>query len=261
MACLIIQQEYATHRIPQIAPLDLQEFKLLIDSLQKVTDLDRRVEMGYTADKSEYIALLPAFDTLTTKMRKWRALASMATAVARNAGDKKKSLVFLEAELDLIDPNNPRLSSEREEIQAQIAKVTDAFPSTEIQKDRGDIVRRLVGVSTLTEMKTPPLVAVVGGAPLDGILPERQCTVLHNTGAGEADRTMGEYIGTVVQAVRLIAPDCNFLFDQPGAESLSDAQLLKSINALVDKNPSILLVTLGPLKGPIYEQLIQSIAS
>ena len=262
VAFLLIQQEYALRRIPQIAPLDLDEFKLMIESLHKVTDLDRRVEMGYTVAKSEYAKLLPAFEALTVKMRKWRALVSMAGAVARNAGEERKSLDFLQKELDLIDPKS---TAERQSLQQEIERLTAAIYRTAVQPtpmEGVELVRRLVGVSTLAKMKSPPLIAVVGGVPPDDFLPDQQQTVLSDGGAAEADASMREYIGTVVSAVRLMAPDTRFLFySTAGGPSFNNSELLKAIDTLVQEKPDILLVTIGPLNGRVFEHVFEKVAS
>ncbi len=79
----------------------------------------------------------------------------------------------------------------------------------------------------------------------------------------QTDKFMQEYLDTVVQWVRLIAPQANFVFrpSRGAAGAFSDLDLRDAVSELIDARPDILLITLGPLDSHFYAERLNEAAT
>ncbi|HZI20689.1 MAG TPA: toll/interleukin-1 receptor domain-containing protein [Pyrinomonadaceae bacterium] len=127
-------------------------------------------------------------------------------------------------------------------------KHEDEPQKTEITEDalrtRLSEIRLLLGVTSL-EMNSSPTIAVLGPAPTAGTLPEEQMRVLDPPAGANLEEFSGmsNYVSSLVQCVKYVAPNVKFVFIPVRFDSNLGADLSTAINQLIasgDK-PNILL--------------------
>jgi len=217
---------------------------------------------------------VPRLEGLIEKAPNWRDLVRLTGGVAENAGDVSKAVVLYQRELDLAGENDPI----RAGVVARINRLTQRIAATTLPPGAippaaavpGSAAPRvafplnLLGV-TSREMKAAPVVAVVGGVPPAGTLPSERFEVVADPATQSSVQTvsggddfMSEYMLTVVQAVQVVAPRARFLFAPLRQGGTTSADLVRAIKQVIDRRPEILLVTLGPLDGPVFESALQA---
>ena len=129
----------------------------------------------------------------------------------------------------------------------------------------------LLGVPAVGGMKGSPRVAVVGGVPLPEFLGGLNFEVVNKDKAiaeqrqalTDQDQEMSEHIGTVVQAVRLVAPSSHFLFAETpsiGRGVVMESDLLKAIVQFTASKPDVLLIPLALKDSPIWSEVLGRLA-
>ena len=257
--------------IPEVGALDVDEFESLITTLHNVADLNRKAALGRLTS-TEYERPLRNLGTLVEKTPQWRTLIQIAAQVAENAQDKDREIYFYQLEKELIDENNKdysKIVAKIDELREAIEPGGVATSTIESGDDSETISARLrktgatygilasIGVE-LVASTAKPRIAILGGLPSRGLLPESQQTIVGGGQGKTTQRTFeAGYIDSLVQAVQLVAPDTEFIFaPMTGTTNYyTDSELAIAWQNLNSTNPHVLLVTFGPLIGDPYEQL------
>lgn len=271
----ITQREFA-RRFPEAGALDWSDFQVLLETLHKMAELSHQAKLG-RAHGMSYRALLPQMEMLADKMPRWATLLRLSAELAENAEDPAKAIEFYDKERKLSNTGSRAyavLSRQIRELEEQVAArasaaTLGAAPVDELENflerlRRASVAKQLfdlLGVTSL-EMTRAPVIAVLGGVPPAGTVPEDAMEVLPPIeGAEEGDPIMSNYIGTVVQTIRLIAPNARFIFQsvQGQGGGFSMEHILQSAGSLAAAKPNVLLVTLGPLPRNLFETALTDI--
>ena len=260
IAYSIMQQEYR-RSLPVFGAFTARGFRDLVRAVSRVAELNQQVALGRTPSAADYKALLPDLLRLVEIARGWQPLVRLAAGVAENAEDFEAATRLYRAELALLDDRD---TARREQVEAKLEQLRPRTSAAELAARAPAVVpdaalveriHDLLGVEDL-QMSSSPLVAVLGGLPSKGVLAEDGITLIGVP--PEADLSNAAYFDSLVRAVQLIAPEASFLFR---ADTLwTSTGLIDAIADLADAKPAILLVTLGPLAGPAYEQSFQALA-
>jgi hypothetical protein len=260
IAYSIMQQEYR-RSLPVFGAFTARGFRDLVSAVSRVAELNQQVALGRTPSSADYKALLPDLLRLVEVARGWQPLVRLAAGVAENAEDFEAATKLYRAELALV---GDRDAARRGQVEAKLEKLQARTSAAELAARAPPVVpdatlveriHDLLRVEDL-QMSSSPLVAVLGGLPSKSMLAEDGITLIG--GPPAADLSNAAYFDSLVRAVRLIAPEAHFLFR---ADTLwTSAGLIDAIADLADAKPAILLVTLGPLAGPAYEQSFQALA-
>lgn len=261
IAYALTHREFA-RTIHEVGALEVGEFKMLLSTLHKAGELNRQVAQGRAAQKT-YEGLLPALEGLIEKAPRWRALVHFAAGIAENAGDLPKATALLRKELELTAAGD----GARKELEARIGQLGERLaattplaavpptPGTPAPPRALGWPLAALGVSSRA-MKLGPVIAVLGGVPPAGAIAPQRMQVL---GTAFDDEIMTEYTHTLVQTIELVAPAVRFIFVPLRSKSggTTTADLLAAASQAIAHAPDILLVTLGPLDGPIWESVYQ----
>jgi hypothetical protein len=273
-AAYIITQREFSKNFSEVDNLDVVEFRLLLNTLHKAAQLEQQITLGRIVNK-EYKELLLAMEKIAKKIPRWKPLLHLTGEIAEKSSLIDKAIKYYEMELKETDPKDNTyqpLSLKITTLKNQIAssvKITNNLPAQPISSqkfleklrnsDAGKSILKLVNASFFN-MKNQPTIAVLGGIPSKNVVPEEQTKILPiSNPAQQADAFMSEYIGTVIQTIRLIAPDCNFIFQSMFTDSggVSTSEMIRSIDALINASPDIILITFGPIDSSLYEKLFQ----
>lgn len=276
IAYALTHRQFA-RRVPEVEALTPAEFRSLLSTIHRAAELDRQVAHGRSASKA-YAELLPNLEALLDKAPRWSALLGLTAELAENAGEPAKARTLYRKEMEGQDGSDAR----RADVAARIERLSQLIaattptpgaaaavpgPAAALTADRVGFPLTLLGVTSREMRGTPPLIAVVGGIPPAGTLPADRFTVVGDSpsqsgaaaGTADGDDMMTEYTLTVVQTVELVAPKARFVFApvRSSRGTSTSADILRAMNLAVGARPNILLVTLGPLEGAIFEQALQ----
>ena len=275
LAYTITQREFAK-RIPEMGALDLNSFQSLLATLHQAAQLNQQVALGLNAEDG-YRQLLPSMEKLADKMPQWKPLLRLTAEMAQNASEIAKAIEYYRMELSKTDRGSPsyeELSSQIEILEQQLLAESKVAGSADVPRANldseaileqlrnsvaGQLVLAQINVSDF-KMANRPTIAVLGGLPQQDIMPSDQLKFLPSSSKDQQpDPFMAEYISTLVQTVRLVAPEANFIFQSiPGVHGgASEAAMVRSISDLIASSPDIILITLGPLNADIFEKLFE----
>jgi subtilisin family serine protease len=265
-----------------VGALEWHEFRDLFQVLTETASLNRKVALGAEPGQ-KYGELSKRLEPIVLKMDEWRALIRFAGDLARTATDYPKALAYYKQALALSEEGEQAhddLSRIIEETQTQVAAVSTTVTapgSTRLTVDSDDprmkrilespataSILRLLGVHS-REMMGAPTIAVFGGLPPEGSIPENQITLVGEaTSRTPEDPMMGDYIATIVQTIRVVAPQAHFVFAGTVGKggAFTTAEVLQSIAQLLSAQPKpdILLITVGPLRGDAEEKVLMNAA-
>lgn len=269
IAYALTQREFA-RRIAEVEALDAAEFRILLSTLHRAAELNRQVARGRAARES-YASLLPQLEGLTDKAPRWKALVRLAAEIAENGGDAVRAVALYKRELALTDDKDGRRDDLRARVDRLEGRLAAAVPSsvpagpgvTTPPTTDSEVkwLLDMLGVDRRAASNLP-LLAVLGDPPPPGLLPPERMEVLSVDGkrpAPSRDDVSAEYIRTIVQAVQFVTPDARFAFAPIGLRdgATGTPEILSALNAALERKPAVLLVTIGPLQGPIYERVFQ----
>ncbi|MCB1909694.1 MAG: proprotein convertase P-domain-containing protein [Rhodocyclaceae bacterium] len=264
-----LTQQQVASRVPEVDALTVHEFEDLLATFAQAAELNRQVVWGRAAE-AEFAELFERIDKLVVRAPRWKELVQFAARLGDRGGKTERALTRYREALDLLEPG----SALRPDIEKRIAYLSDRLlatapgpqpsgaPTRPAAPPRSDWLLAALGVAGL-EMPGTVRVGVLGGLPSSGTLDEARYEVAGDGRAKAADPMMAEYVRTVVQAVDLVAPQARYIF-APSATSdglYSDSHLLAELNALAAARPDILLITVGPLRGGIYQNVLGKLAS
>lgn len=279
-------RDHLARRIPEVVAMDVADVKTLLTTLQAAADLDKQTKLGRPGGEG-FAPLLGRLDGLIAKMPRWTALIQVAAEMAENARDDAKALGLyaqLQEQTDDSSPFEERLTQKVRLLEARArqsrltaaAAPAPAAPVLATETVREDpalasllrdpnraAIFELCGIRSL-DMKAEVSVAVLGGVPSRLAVPEERVTIIQGAVRPRTDPMMQEYLDTVVQWVRLVAPNARFVFRPvkgSGGGSFTDKELVEAVNDLVAQQPQVLLVTLGPLESDQYAKLFEAAAA
>lgn len=276
IAYALTHRQFA-ERVPEVEALTPAEFRTLLSTIHRAAELDRQVAHGRSAPKA-YAEILPNLEALLDRAPRWSALLRLTAEMAENAGESGRALALYRKEMEGQEASDPR----RADVAARIERLTQLIaattpkpgtaavpgPTTAPVADRVGFPLALLGVTSREMRGTPPLIAVVGGVPPAGTLPADRFAVVADSygqsgaaaGTADGDDMMTEYTLTVVQTVELVAPRARFVFApvRSSRGTSASADILRAMELAVRARPNILLVTLGPIEGAVFEQALRN---
>lgn len=289
-------QDQLSRTIPELAALELKDVREVLGSLQEVAKLERHAALGRVAD-DRIVSLLSRLDTLSAKMPGWMELRQVTAEIAERAKQDAKALSYYEklradakrqsTYEKMLDEKIRLLSARLQQAQAArtvaakvVAQAAQAAAEAAVSRTAGPSLvpasskdpllaaptttglLELVGVKSL-EMPKTVRVAVLGGVPAKGQVPEQRMTVIGHETAARTDDYMEEYLGTISQWVRLIAPETHFVFRpmRGTGGAFSSSEIVAALNDLIAAHPDVLLVTLGPLDGKAFTVAFEDAAA
>ena len=265
LAYALAQKQFA-NRVPEVEALETSEFQLLLSTLSRAATLHQQVKRGRSAE-SEFAVLYGHIDQLIAKTPRWCELLQLGAALADNAGKPERAIDLYTRSLAVCKPRSEQYAELSARIKLLTLRVTDTKATTELaaagpMQGMPSWPLSAIGVKSQA-MTGAPRVAVLGGLPPAGTLSADEFELVGGKRSVDPDRMMGEYLQSVVNTVRLVAPKARFVFAPSQAQSgqMSESELLSEINALAKAKPDVLLITLGPLRSPIYKQLFASLAA
>jgi subtilisin-like proprotein convertase family protein len=264
-------QHHMSGSVTEVGALNVDEFQTLITTLNEVAGLNRQAAIGRLMN-TEYEAPLENLGALVEKIPQWRELVHLTAQVAENAHDTDQALRFYQLERQLVTEGDSRIA----ELDVSIDRLSRSIFSTEIKTTtipatakNVDIVARLRKMDSarrilymtgadLVASSANPRVAILGGLPTKGYLPDEQHTVV-----GGGQNVVGQrpfeadYIDSLVQTVQLVAPNSQFIFAPMTGmtDYYTVTELVDAWRTLMSTNPDVLLITFAPLIGSQYEEL------
>ena len=211
--------------------------------------------------------MLAQLEPLVGVLPQWQPLVRISAEVAENAGNTEKAIAFYKTELDIAgNEGSANLQTKIDSLSEVLAvklstpeRPASSVALAAVDNEWATRVREMVG-ATAARATMNVKIAVLGGVPPRGWLPAAQSTLLAPQGTDEMDDYMTECTATVVDAVRLVAPDAHFIFTPTrgtGNGALGTAELLAALTRLSAARPQILLITLGPL-GREFTDVLQT---
>ena len=92
IAYALIQKKIAEKRTVQVSQLEPKEFRVFMETLVRVEQLNEKVRARYVVD-GEFAALLPRLEALEQKAPQWHELTYLAASVAESAGNRKAAIM------------------------------------------------------------------------------------------------------------------------------------------------------------------------
>lgn len=252
--------------VPELASLRLEDFRTLVTTLRSIAELERQSRLG-AADTAAFGPLHQQLSTLMAERApNWRALVQLSARVAERAGklDEAEALYQrLLALKDLSARDKARIESVLAAIdvrQAQASPPGRAPAAAAAPAGVGWPLAAL-GATQLQARGEGVRIAVVGGLPPAEMLRSIRAEVL---GDRRASRTpeMAEYVSTLVQTARLLAPDATYVFaPMDGADgAVSSRSLLAAVDRMAAARPQVLLMAFGPLEGSALQAGFRALA-
>lgn len=273
VAYAIAQKPYSIN-YPQVKYLEPHAFGELLGSLNRIALLSRKAPHTGVAP-AEYQA---EYDRLEPLMRqhlsKWPTLVDVVAGLAERSEKLDEALKLYKQELSLLDVKQD--ASTVRELQKKISAVTARIAAAKAPEvSVADLTDATQKVRTFMNVPPAPVagakrirIGILGPAPAAGVLPESVRVDVVNkdiVAEEESDRFLADYVGHLVQSVRMVLPDVEFVFSQMKSEhgSMSDAAIVQSLGALldVDKQVDIILHPYGaPARDPIPPAVLRTVA-
>ena len=282
--------------VPQIKALTPVEFRVMLETLDKASQLNEYFISGRVPDKDQYVPILNDIEVITRKTIGWRVLVHVTAGLAENARNIDKALEWYTVEAGLVKTDKKlsksyadslavrlatriaALTQEQNAIRAAVAAtrstittgrdplLTASALSTE-GRAAIEQIRKLLHVPSLSIPGNDSLrIAVLGGLPSDELIKPGKLDVLSSAKKDQISKEgsksdMTDYITSVVQAVQIVAPNVKFVFSGtfPDRTYASATEIIAEIKLLASSKPNILLITLGPLQGDLVESTLKSI--
>lgn len=275
VAYAITQKRFA-ERYQEVEALTPKEFRVLLTGLHKAAELNHQAALGRASDRP-YQELLTQLEELIKQVPKWRLLVRLTAEIAERAERSETALLYYQAELSLISdtlpsPDGSFLETKIKELNQQIEEKNKAAVALAPHASEDNVretvigkIRSIAGVSSI-DMDGTTTIAIVGPVPPKDTLPQNQFSVITlETGADtKSDSESAEYMNTVVQSVRLVAPKTKFMFVAMNLEtdlSAFRSKIVAALNRLLSlpNKPNVLLLPYSGLTGaeiaPLFEQL------
>lgn len=282
-----IMQRQMSLRVPEVSALSVNEFETLLSTLNDAADINTQFLLGAQV-KNSYAVLLPKLAPLLEKMPRWVALLNVAAQIAESSENDQIALEYYQrelAQLQLDDPWRKEIEDHIGNVQGRLvaktkapiaAPATTTSAATLAEKDEVLLqellaspvttkVHGLVGVKSL-EMPKEVVIAVAGGFPRLDSLPEGSYTIIGvEPGEARSEPMMEDYVDSLVQWVRVIAPKAKFVFapittKSESFGSFTDLNLRTTLETLAQAKPQIILWTFGPMQGEVWVQAMVRIA-
>lgn len=133
VAYSIIQRKFAEQGAANVAALNLDDFRLLVDSLAKVERLNRKAKQQHLVD-DEFAALLAPLEKVHERAPNWHALTYLLGNISESSGNRQKALYYytnvrqhltLGGEANAVERELARLIDER------VAELGESVPQAE----------------------------------------------------------------------------------------------------------------------------------
>jgi hypothetical protein len=271
---IIQRQLLNTGRIPEAGALDRRGLQDLLSTLQKAAELQRRLALGAAPATSEFHDLVGKAEEVIAKTPKWKALIRLAAQLAENAQDTAKAIELFENEKALTDQNQDSnafafLTKKIDDLNTRLPKVAVTMQAASMNGGPPPVVPGQRGwpVDALNiPMKPLPpggKIAILGGLPYPQTLGEIDKEILPPDLNTEPDPVMQEHLTALVQTVRLVTPNAHFIFAPMRTKGggFPESELLQALLRVGATKPDVVLITLGPLQGDIWEDVLTRVAT
>ena len=257
-------------RTSEAKALSAREFRELLDILGDLAELNSQLAAG-RPEGEEFVQLYRRLAPLADRARKWLPLQQRAALLAEQAGELADALARYQ-ELSESAPGSdkpPGLDEKIAELKTALAqRLEETLPEDPAQTTSAAAPGRESSAARRILALLGAEVAAGGGGRLVGIPGPRprgsgfeNVEVLpRRVAAGqESDKFMAEYVGTVISAVRLVAPETRFVVAP--TETTGFSSMAAAVLALVsEREIDVLLVPYGPLPVPVFEPLLTQVA-
>ena len=283
IAYAILQQEVAK-KIDHVGQLEPAEFRTLIDSLNDLKRLNVEMVRESTTPES-FGELLPTLRSLVAKMPNWTELLHLTAEVAHNANQPNDALEFYRRQLALLSSEDPQ-RAELETVVAEIEQTLPAASTEAVDQQPQPVAEPAVALKQLREspwgqqlldafgitptpladVRTGPMIAVLGQPPSQGVVPDEQLQTLPGTQHDDSGLDYEtQYVDELARLILMVAPSARLVFtpidsSYPGGAGYTEQDIYTAIGRLLATAPDILVVTYGPLYGPRLQQILASAA-
>jgi|CXWL01.1.fsa_nt_gi hypothetical protein len=256
-----LAQRQLAKEVPEVSQLTVHGFDDLIDTMDELSKLSRRLASGGTVGKADYAPHLAKLDALLEQAGRWQALLQVTARVAESSGDLEKASELLRRQLSLGEVGSASTKRVQAEID-RIGAVIDAQARAQLAQAAGigppeealGWIRELLGVPA-EAMTQAVRVAILGGPPDPRFL-TGAVEVLAAPGDGTSTR-YGEgsttaYATGLGVLVRLVAPNATLIF-APLGDVVSYPELAAALNRAAAAKASVVLAPYGGGSDPEVE--------
>lgn len=267
-AAYALVQKQLSASVVEVGALTTSEFQQLLATLAATADLNRQIALGRAAE-SEFAALFDRIKPVVAKTPRWRELILLSAMLAERGSFDEQALALYQEVLPLIAANAPLradiLAHISELMQHELALASAQSASHAIQEGRVDPTHEwplsALGLADLN-MSKPVRIGVLGGALSTAARRGLNVEVIERTGiASTSDASSSDYWVAVVRTILSVAPKAQIVLSDGGELTFSDTELLKQLDSMLLQHPQVLLITLGPLRGPVWVAAMQRVAA
>ena len=250
-------------RTPEAEALSAREFQELLDILGDLAALNSQLAAG-RPEGTELLQLYRRLAPLADRAKKWTPLQQRAALLAEQAGELEDALARYQAlsERSATAAGGPAgLDEKIKKLQTALARrLEETLPAASADRESlatGQILQ-LLG-ARIAAGGRGLLVGIPGPRPSGPAFDDVEVLPGRAPTGQENDKFMAEYVGSVISAVRIVAPETRFVVaptETSGFTSMADAVL-----ALVRaKKIDVLLIPYGPLPVPVFEPLLTQVS-
>ncbi len=257
-------------RTPEAGALGASEFRSLLTILSDLAEHNRLVAAG-RRPAAELTDLYERVAPLADRAVGWEPLQQLAASLAERAGALEEALARYVAQRDRLlqgqgtvpDGLRDKIADLRRSVDARIARALssegeglgDGGIRTIVSSDLAAL-REVLSIPDLDMTDSPPTIGIPG--PLPAGFADPRIEVIETGDHQEPGSALTEYVLSVLDAVRLVAPEARFLaapIADPATVPLADA-IVKLARANVD----VILVPYGPLEASVFAPLLTRVS-
>ena len=269
-AAYAIAQLQAAKNVPELGALALQDFRQLLESLDRVAVLNRQVSIGQQP-RDEFAQLLPTLERLREKVPRWAPVLRLTAQVAANAKQSEKAIAYYKALLE-----QGVAAHERQALEKRISELTSELvaaapadpkgvstgsPRVALSKSTEQILK-LLNVPE-TDASASVRIAVVGGVPPEWMLQaDSRIEVLGAAAVSpHVDSHMEEYAGSIAQVIRFVAPRSTLVFHRSVGSLHSVSQLIPFLQEFLAAKVQVMVIPYGPFEpAAAFEAAFRQVA-
>jgi hypothetical protein len=271
-AASIIQQEQRRGEIA-VQPLPPSDYLPVVDALStyatfETVDRSWKQQKGRPDFTQKYKEQLGSIGKIAEKYTQWAELQWLAAEIAERAGDREKALAFTVNEQLLTPRDDPRY----EKLNTRMARLTEKTFASMASGEARTAARAAAGQIPPNELVAPfrTLMGVPAERPPHDKVrvafvgmpwPEAgKFTILRSV--AEQDETLSDYTTSVLQTMRMIAPDATYEFVGVSSDrgAMTESEIALALAAVKDSDAEILVFSYGG-KYPPSVKLLRALAS
>ncbi|HYJ05227.1 MAG TPA: S8 family serine peptidase [Chthoniobacterales bacterium] len=280
IAYAIAQRPFA-RRVKQAELLKTKQFGDLLEVFIAVAELGKQGRTGNVRPseyEEHYLRLAPLTAEGDGRLSQWQPLVHATAQLAERAEKYEEALRDYDRALRLLPAAPPGVpdpdKEQRRAIQTQIARLrlksapeevaSVADPSAAIAELMAPLLES-IGATGIPNAPEPPVVALAGAMPPDGLLPAGRLEFLpmnsdeSGSSRNNYDFSLRQYTGDLIRSVLAVAPDAKFIVAEvPDNLGLGEKDLLSAMKRLAESDrPHVTLFAykLG-VRSPLQKALV-----